>query len=68
MWDFMETNMPFFHGGGMFIFWIIILIVVFALIKSINKKEKTPLDILKKRLAKGEISKEEFDKLKKELL
>lgn len=48
MWDFMGTNMPFFHGGGMFIFWIIILIVVFALIKSINKKEKTPLDILKK--------------------
>lgn len=58
------------HGTG-WIFWIIILLVVAwvliqnARIKKINNKTKeSPLEILKKRYARGEISKEEFEEAK----
>ncbi|HPJ44424.1 MAG TPA: SHOCT domain-containing protein, partial [Spirochaetota bacterium] len=63
-----------FFGGGLFM-WILnlllLLLVVFFAVKyfrggsipGVNKD--TPDDILKKRLAKGEITKEEFDDLKK---
>jgi len=32
-----------------------------------NQQQETPLDILQKRFARGEISKEQFDRMKKEL-
>jgi len=64
-----------FMGGYMWLFWIIVLIVVVLLIKWIidstsqkNKNKETPLEILKKRYAKGEIDKEEFEQKKKDIL
>jgi putative membrane protein len=61
MFDFMNMNMTLFHGFTMFIFWV----VVFYLIFSVDKKEKPSLlDILKKRLAKGEITQEQFESIK----
>jgi len=33
-----------------------------------NEKKETPLEVLKKRYAHGEINKEEFDKIKKDIL
>lgn len=63
-----------FHGhfGGMhFIWWIVWLIIIIwiflisrALPFGIRKKDQ-PLHILKKRFAKGEISKEEYEESKK---
>ncbi len=60
--------------GGIFM-WILLVAVAVALIYYIfarNKKnpdvtKEDPMEILKKRYAKGEISKEEFDRLKKEM-
>jgi putative membrane protein len=61
--------------GGMFM-WILFLIVlgvaIYFIIQTSKKNatgqaQETPLDILKKRYAQGEITKEEFDRMKKEL-
>jgi len=56
--------------------WIIIIIgilavvgfiaVIISIAKKIPTAKKRQLDILRERLAKGEISQEEYDKLKKE--
>lgn len=57
--------------------WIIFLIVVGLLIYFMIQAKRTkeqmptgnenPVDILKRRYAKGEINKEEFDRMKREL-
>jgi putative membrane protein len=60
-----------FMGGGMWIFWLIMLVVIIVLIRAfINqpKASETAIDILKTRYAKGEITKEEFEEQKKTLL
>lgn len=64
-----------YHFGGMhffwWIFWIIIIIWIFATpydLPGQRTKTETPLEILKKRFAKGEITKEEYDEKKKLLL
>ena len=61
-------------GGMMWIIWIPILIVLVLLVyrminnEAINKSDsETPMDILKKRYAKGEITKEEFEERKRTL-
>ncbi|MFZ1982296.1 MAG: SHOCT domain-containing protein [Smithella sp.] len=62
--------------GGMFmgiLFVIIICVVAYFVIQSARAKtaggtpQETPLDILKKRYAKGEIAKEEYERMKKDL-
>jgi putative membrane protein len=65
-----------FGNGGMFM-WIIFLIVIGLLIYFVVQAQKTkgqtptqnesPLDILKRRYAKGEIAREEYEKMKKDL-
>ncbi len=48
------------------VFAVIGIVAVIWWIRKIIPKRKTTLDILKNRLAKGEITKEEYDELKKE--
>lgn len=67
------------YGGYGGIFMLIILIVIAVVIifivtnrskttgNSKNTTGESPTEILKKRYAKGEITKEEFDRLKKEI-
>jgi len=64
-----------FFGGWMMIFWLaliiaVVVVVIRALMKTNSQQDtsETPMDILKKRFAKGEIDKEEFEERKKELL
>jgi putative membrane protein len=64
--------------GGMsigFLFRIVIIVLACLLIKSLVEKIKTSssegksaLDIAKERYAKGEITKEELDEIKKNLI
>ncbi len=63
-------------GGGIFmiLFWILIIVGIVYIVKIIaggtksEEKRESALDILKKRYARGEISKEEFEEKKKDLL
>ncbi|WP_041326890.1 SHOCT domain-containing protein [Robiginitalea biformata] len=62
------------HWGGMhfiwWIIWLILLIWIFFVPYDIpyrKNENENPNDILKKRFAKGEISKEEYEESKKVL-
>ncbi|MGA1796095.1 MAG: SHOCT domain-containing protein [bacterium] len=65
------------YGWGGIVMWIVILVIVIALIYFIyhlarsktagGPSAETPLDLLKKRYARGEITKEEFQRIKKDL-
>jgi putative membrane protein len=56
------------------IFWILILVGLILLIKYLwegagaKRVEESALEVLKKRYARGEISKEEFEEKKKDLI
>jgi putative membrane protein len=69
-----QGGWPMMHYGyGGWLMWLILLIVVAMAIYYIVQTQRsgsireTPLEILKKRYAKGEISKEEYDRLKRDL-
>ncbi|SMO89628.1 SHOCT domain-containing protein [Fodinibius sediminis] len=65
----------FFGGGWMMVFWWLLIfgLIVFAIRALMNsnqnkQQKETPMDILKRRYAEGEIDEEEFNKRKQELL
>lgn len=66
----------------MLLFWVLVIWAIFALVRGVSgvsghgcwhhrdeheHKKNSALDILKERYAKGEISKDEFEKMKKDL-
>lgn len=69
MWHDMGFGGMMWYG---WIFWIVILgIAVYLIVKLANRGgagSETPLDILKKRYARGEITKEEYESMKKDLI
>jgi len=64
------------HGfGGVFmiIFWVLIILLILYFARQIagssrgGIEDRSAEEILKKRYAKGEISKEEFDRMKEDI-
>ncbi len=57
----------------MFLFWVLLILGVVALFRYLGSstrssdKERSPLDIVKERYAKGEIDKKELEQMKKDL-
>ncbi len=72
----MSGNYGFMGGGFMWIFWILIIVGLVFLIKWIVQSNKlaesrigdSSLEILKRRYARSEIDKQEFEHKKKDLL
>ena len=69
-----ETGSMFFGGGFMWIFWILIIVFIVYVIKAgmgnstdDNNSNESPLEILKKRYARGEIDEQEYERRRKEL-
>ncbi|MHB8772774.1 MAG: SHOCT domain-containing protein [Syntrophales bacterium] len=67
--------MPYGYGG--IFMWVLFLIILVVIIYGISRggyssgksgpTGETPLEILKKRYAKGEITKDQFDQMKNDL-
>lgn len=67
-----------FGWFGMLIFWIVIIFFIALVVRWLLQQGRSeprspaqgesPLEILKKRYARGEINKEEFEQKKKDLL
>ncbi len=66
----------FFGMGLGWIVWLIIIVVTVWVVFQFkgnnhghyHKSSESPLDLLKKRYAEGEISKDEFERMKKDLM
>lgn len=73
MFDSMNGYAGHWFGGGfMWIFWIVLIVLVIWIVQGSLGNNNTPkgenaLEILKKRYAKGEIDKVEYDRMRKEL-
>ena len=69
-------HMMDFWGGGV-VMWLLLLVLVIVLVYFLVRglgtggwrppPSETPLDILKKRYARGEITKEQFEEIKRDL-
>jgi putative membrane protein len=62
-------------GLGMWAFWILLIVIVVALVKVVGSgfgsppatPDKSPMEILKARYARGEIDEEEFNNRRRDL-
>jgi putative membrane protein len=72
----MQGNGSMFFGGGfMWIFWLLVIGVIVAGVKTLmsrntprdDTQQDSPLSILEKRYARGEIDREEYQEKKREL-
>jgi putative membrane protein len=65
------------RGVGSFLFWLLLFVGLFLIIRSLAGQSsasgvttitgESPLDILKRRYAKGEINKEQFEEMRNTL-
>ncbi len=79
-WGMMGPGMMYGFGGGwwmmilMVVFWGLIIWGIVAVVRHFNGNRRigyydnTPIEILKRRYAQGEITREEYEEKKKELI
>lgn len=76
MYEWSEWGHGFGHWGFGILFWVLLIVVLVVLVMNVNKgmggngrdrTDKSALDILKERYARGEIDKDEFEQKKKDL-
>lgn len=73
-WPMAPWGMGWFGGIAMVVFWVAVIVGIVLLIRWLvtspghAQREESALEILKKRYARGEISKEEFEEKKRDLL
>lgn len=72
---FSGMNMGWGMGFGWIIGCIILIAAIWFIVKTVNQnnsskqpKEKSPLDILNEKYARGEINKQEYEGKKKDIL
>lgn len=68
----MWNNPGWGMGWGMWLIPLIAILVIYFLVKNNSRNKngqstESPLDILKKRYAKGEITKEQFEEMKENI-
>ena len=63
-----------FGGGFMWLFWVLLVVAIVWVLVTISgsknepsKRQKTALEILEERYAKGEIDQQEFSQKRKDL-
>lgn len=65
----------FFGGAFMWIFWLLVIVAIIAVAKAMmgsntqrdDREKDSPLSILEKRYARGEIDREEYQEKRREL-
>lgn len=65
----------FFGGGFMWVFWALLIVFVVIIVKDLIRSasgadtsgEETPMNIFKRRYARGEIDEQEFERRRREL-
>lgn len=75
MWGgWMQQGYGIWGSIVMFVFWIAVIVGIVFLVKWIidqsrtnQRRDESPLEILKRRYAEGEITKEEFEEKKGDL-
>jgi len=70
-------GMPMMGWGGwiiMLVFWILVIAGIVVLARRLTSRQgpnespsKSPIDILKERYARGEIDREQFEQMKRDL-
>lgn len=62
-----------FGGIGMLLFWALVILGIIWLVRAVSRsgsqpvQHETPLEIVRKRYARGEITKEQLEQIKRDL-